>query len=75
MTLYPFYKGGMIDNRADFADDDTDSILHLRYDRNILQTPNINLSILLTSKTIHKIGTNLFYSSNKFKFWDPDACS
>lgn len=74
-VIYPFYKQGMIDNRDHILDEEESPILRLFYDRSVIHSPNIDLSFLRISKTFYQIGSDLFYGSNRFKFYEPDACS
>lgn len=72
--IYPYYKQGMLDNKSRPASG-VSYVLHLFNDRNVITSPNIDLSFLRVSKTFYQIGVDLFYGSKRFKFYDPSACS
>lgn len=73
-TIHPFYKQGMLDNRFD-SDDDEELVQHLYWDRNVIWEENIDISIFLTCRAFHQVAVDLFYGTNKFRFYDPDVCS
>lgn len=72
--VYPYYKQGMLDNKSEPAGR-VSYVMHLFNDRNVITSPNIDLTFLRVNKTLYRIGVDLFYGSKRFKFYDPDACS